>query len=213
LTTETGNVCIGNSSQCTGHSNSIALAGTTTASNQLMVGGVNSVVASTSADLGSAALPFKDLYLSGLPKYITPRIKLLKSTQQSCGRFANVLVTWDSVEAGSSGLTLGTDSIVCNLAGLYWVSYEVGWAVNSDGDRDSWITLNSTSASSTVRRYGRQRCQAAATSTHCGGVSLILADGDVLRVYVQQASLGTLNMLQSTDNMYTCEFAAYRVSD
>jgi hypothetical protein len=80
ITTEDGNTLLGSNTKGVGFSNSIAIGTTaqTTASNQMMIGSVNSVVSSTSADLGSTTLPFKDLRLSGtayLPLYQVPNIE------------------------------------------------------------------------------------------------------------------------------------------
>jgi hypothetical protein len=74
ITTETSTIAIGDGSRCDGFSNSIAIgqSAATTATNQMMIANTDHIVASSPCDLGSVALPFKDVFMSGSVNTITP---------------------------------------------------------------------------------------------------------------------------------------------
>jgi hypothetical protein len=211
LTTETGSTCIGHSSQCTGHSNSIALgiSATTTASNQLMVGNVNSVVASTSADLGTTALPFKDLTLSGQITSVQPRIKLLKNVLQTLTAYQSSVATWNTEEfnVGFPTFVTGQNGITVSTAGMYMIGYEATTDITTIEGFMSYVLLNSTSNGTTVRRYG----QGHGIQRVTGSTMMNLNVGDVIRIGLRNFTSGSHPFPQTTDLSHQMEFWAYKL--
>ena len=97
-----------------------------------------------------------------------------------------------------------------NTAGLYCVSYNIGFTSNSSGSREFYISINGGSTAGD--RYGHVIMQAAnGPDTFQTGSELInLSVNDYVEIFVYQTSGGNLNILQES-TIRPCHMSIYRV--
>ncbi|HVE12767.1 MAG TPA: hypothetical protein VNI01_05185 [Elusimicrobiota bacterium] len=146
-------------------------------------------------------------------------LRVLKNANQAVSTATTTAVTWDAAETSGGGsvnwaFTPGASLFTCPKAGMYFVTYQLMYATNSTGIRDTWVEVNPPGGTpGSVRRHAEATLLAATTLAWVYGGSFIyqLALGDTLLVATRQTSGGNLNAGFSGNEV--SEFSATRLSE